>query len=109
MTAFLQDEAAVFFIMMGIVLWSLLCVMAALRNNGKALEKQLLMLACQFFLVVAALFQCAVAETVIAQVMGFVIFGLAIASIFFRREIFQGSRYCIALGAVLAAVSMLLF
>ena len=42
MTAFLQDEAAVFFIMMGIVLWSLLCVMAALRNNGKALEKQLL-------------------------------------------------------------------
>lgn len=107
--AALQDEALVFLITLGIVLWSLLCVLAALRNGGKALEKSLMMFACQFFLVMAAFFQFAVAENMISRMMGIVVFAIAVFSIFLRRENFQASRYCIAIGAVLATCAVLLF
>ena len=99
--AALQDEAFVFLVTLGIVLWSLLCVMAALRNGGKSLEKALLMFACQFFLVMASFFQIAIAETIISRLMGVAIFAAAIISIFMRRDNFQLARYCIAAGAVL--------
>ncbi len=107
--AMLQDEALVFIITLGIVLWSLLCVMAALRNGGKSLEKPLLILSCQFFLVMAGLFQVAIAETMISRLMGIVVFAISIFSIILRRENFQHARYCIAIGAALAACSILLF
>lgn len=107
--AALQDEALIFLITLGIVLWSLLCVMAALRNGGKSLEKPLMILACQFFLVMAALFQVAIAESMISRLMGVVVFTAAIISIFLRRDNFQLSRYCIAIGAVLATCAVLLF
>lgn len=105
----LQDEALVFLITAGIVLWSLMCVMAALRNGGKSLEKPLLILSCQFFLVMAGLFQVAIAETMFSRLLGVVVFAIAIFSIFLRRENFQHARYCIAFGAVLAACAVLLF
>jgi len=107
--AALQDEAFVFLVTLGIVLWSLLCVMAALRNGGKSLEKTLLMFACQFFLVMASFFQIAIAETIISRLMGVAVFAAAIISIFMRRDNFQLSRYCIAVGAVLATCAVLLF
>ena len=42
---------------LGIVLCSLLCVMAALRNGGVYLERQSILLLCQVYLVLAALLQ----------------------------------------------------
>lgn len=106
--ALLQDEALVFIITLGIVLWSLLCVMAALRDGGKSLEKPLLLLACQFFLVMAAFFQIAVAENILSRLLGVAVFAIAVISIFLRRENFQDARYCIAGGAVLAVCAVLL-
>lgn len=95
---------------LGVMLCSLLCVFAALRNNGEILQKTALMLACQAYIMLTALMHLGTApETIISQVMGFVTLALGIAPIIFKKSSFRGARYCIALGAMLAACTILLF
>ena len=109
MEAMLQDESVVFWIKIGIVLWSLLCVMAAMRNDGKVLKNLAMMLACQFFLVMVGLFIITVTETILFRMIGMAIFAIAIISTIMRRENFQNARYCIVIGALLATFTLLLF
>lgn len=92
----------------GVVLCSLLCVFAALRNSGEVLQGMLPMLLCQFYLMVTAMiYLAAVADGFLPQVLGFVIFALGAAPSAMKKKSFQGARYCIALGATLAACAML--
>ncbi len=105
---FWADETVMLLLVVGVTLCSLLCVAAALRNGGEVLERPVLLLLCQFYLVLVALMQLyAAGGAVMGQVAGFLIFGLAIGSIFFRKNNFRATRYCIALGATLAACVML--
>lgn len=95
---------------LGIVLCSLLCVMAALRNGGVYLERQSILLLCQVYLVLAALLQLyGAGSRIVGQVAGFLVLALGIAPIFFRKNNFRAARYCIALGATIAACAELLF
>lgn len=95
---------------LGIVLCSLLCVMAALRNGGVYLERQSVLLLCQVYLVLAALLQLyGAGNSIVGQVAGFLVLALGIAPIFFRKNNFRAARYCIALGATIAACAELLF
>ena len=109
MEAILQDESLVFWIKLGIVLWSLLCVMAAMQNGGKVLEKLFMMVACQMFLIMAGLFIFAAAGSIVSRMIGMAIFVIAIISTIMRRENFMYARYCIVIGALLATSTLLLF
>ncbi len=92
----------------GVVLCSLLCVFAALRNGGDVLQNMIPMLLCQFYLMVAALLYLTfMADGFFARTLGFVIFVLGAAPAALKKTSFQGARYCIALGATLAACAML--
>ena len=109
MEAMLQEESLVFFMKLGIVLWSLLCAMAAMRNGGKILEKFAMMLVCQFYLVMVGLFIIAATGTILSRMIGMAIFALAIVSTIIRRENFLYARYCILIGALLATCTLMLF
>lgn len=92
----------------GVVLCSLLCVFAALRNGGEVLQGMLPMLLCQFYLMVTAmLYLTAAADGFLSQVIGFMVFALGAAPSALKKKSFQGARYCIALGATLIACAML--
>ena len=94
----------------GIMFCSILCAFAALRNQGEVLEKTVLLLACQAYIILTALLHLATSPaTIPSQVMGMVTVALGVAPIILKKNTFQGARYCVALGALLAAVTMLLF
>ncbi len=105
----LQDESVVFLVKTGIVLWSLLCVAAAMRNDGNILNNIIVISACQFFLVMVGLFIITIAQTVLIRIIGMAIGITAILSAIMRRDNFQKTRYCIVTGALLATFSLLLF
>ena len=108
--AVIVSNQMLFVMVFGVVLCSLLCVVAALRNNGEVLQKTSLMLACQAYIMLTALMHLGTApEIIISQVLGFVTLALGIAPIIFKKSSFRGARYCIALGALLAACTILLF
>lgn len=109
METMLQDESVLFWIKTGIVLWSLLCVMAAMRNNGDALNNIVMLLACQFFLAIVGLFILTIAQTVLFRMIGMAICAIAIIATIMRRDNFRNTRYCIVAGALLATGSLLLF
>ena len=109
MEAILLDESLVFWVKLGIVLWSLLCAMAATRNGGKMLEKFVMMLACQFFLIMAGLFVIAATGAIVPRMIGIAIVALAIISSIVRKNNFLYARYCILAGALLATCTLLLF
>lgn len=97
-------------LLLGVVLCSLLCVAAALLHEGETLQRSSVMLISQIYLVLTALLQLSVAgDSVVAQVAGFLVFALGIAPVFFRKNNFRAARYCIAVGAVVAACAILLF
>lgn len=94
----------------GIVLCSLLFVIAALLHGGEVMERRGAMLSGQTYLVLTAMMQLSLAEDrLLAQVAGFLVFALGIASIILRKNNFRAARYCIALGATVAACGVLLF
>jgi hypothetical protein len=93
----------------GIMLCSLLCVFASLRNRGEVLENTVPMLLCQFYIMVASLLYLAVlADGVMTRTLGMVALVLGAAPIVLKKSSFQGARYCIALGATLIACAMML-
>lgn len=97
-------------LLLGVVLCSLLCVAAALLHGGETLQRSSVMLISQIYLVLTALLQLSVAEdSIVAQVAGFLVFALGVAPVFFRKNNFRAARYCIAVGAVMAACAILLF
>lgn len=103
------SAGTILLLLVGVLLCSLLCVVAAFRNQGEILQKPAALFLCQIYLVLAALLQVASAGSdIISQVAGFLVLALGIASIFFRRNSFDASRYCIAFGAALAACALLL-
>ena len=92
----------------GVVLCSLLCVFASLRNGGEILNDIVPLLLCQFYIMVAALFYLAVlADGFLPRTLGMIIFALGAAPLILRKNSFQGARYCIALGATLTACALL--
>ena len=92
----------------GIVMSSLLCVFASLRNGGEVLENTIPMLLCQFYIMVASLLDLAVlADGVMTRTLGMVILVLGAAPAVLKKSSFQGARYCIALGATLTACAMM--
>ncbi len=91
-----------------IVVYSLLCVEAALLWEGEMLKHSGMMLTCQLYLVMTAFLQLSITGTVASQVVGFLMFALGIASLFFRKNNFRAARYCIAAGATVAACGVLL-
>ena len=54
---FWADETVMLLLVVGVTLCSLLCVAAALRNGGEVLERPVLLLLCQFYLVLVAFMQ----------------------------------------------------
>lgn len=99
----------VLLLLVGILLCSLLCVVAAFRNRGEVLQQPVVMILCQFYLILAAFLQLfSAGSVIISQVAGFLVLALGIASIFFRKNNFDAARYCIAIGAALAACALLL-
>ncbi|MBQ2777147.1 MAG: hypothetical protein IJF50_06560 [Peptococcaceae bacterium] len=92
----------------GIVLCSLLCVFASLRNGGEILNNMIPMLLCQFYIMVAALLYLTVlADGFLPRTLGMIIFVLGAAPAALKKASFQGARYCIALGATLLACAMM--
>lgn len=95
-------------ITLGIMLFSLVCVFAALRNGGDVMNNLPFMLLCQAYIMVTALFYLTMlADNVIMNTLGMVTFVLGAAPIVLKKTSFQGARYCIALGATLIACMML--
>ena len=102
------NEPVLLLLELGILLCSLLCVAVAFRNGGELLQRQSIMLLCQLYLVLAGLLQVySAGGRVLAQTAGFVLMGIGIAPIFFRKINFDAARYCIGFGATLAAVVVL--
>ena len=96
--------------LLGVMLCSLLCVMAALLHGGETLQRSSVMLISQVYLVLTALLQLSVAgDRIVAQVAGVLVFALGVAPGFFRKNNFRAARYCIAVGSVVAACAILLF
>ena len=97
-------------LMFGVMLCSLLCVFAALRNGGEVLESTPMMLLCQAFLLMAGMIQLAIGGSgFFSRVLAMVVFALGVAPIVIKKKSFQGARYCVAGGALLAALMLLLF
>lgn len=106
--AVMVSNQMLFVMVFGVVLCSLLCVFASLRNGGEVLQNTVPMLLCQFYLMVTALlYLTTAADGFLLQVTGFIIFTLGVAPAAMKKKSFQGARYCIALGATLAACAML--
>ncbi len=102
------DESTMLLIAGGVMLCSLLCVFASLRNGGKMIQKPIPMLLCQFYLMMTALLQLTfLADGFITRVLGLLIFALGAVPAALKKNSFQGARYCIAFGAVLTAFAML--
>ena len=106
--ALLQDEMLIFWIKSGIVIWSLLSVVAAMRNNGDMLKNFAMMLACQFYLIMAGLVIFAATGGILPRMVGMAIVVVAIISSIMRKNNFLYARYCIVIGALLAAFALLL-
>ena len=91
----------------GIMFCSLICVVGALRNEGKMFEKIYVMLFCQFYILSIAMIQLTTAMgSVVQQVIGFVLLALGVAPIVVKKASFQAARYCIVLGGLLAVVAI---
>lgn len=103
----MMNEMIVGLLAVGIMLCSVVCVMLALLKNGAALEKNIYLVFCQLYILSIALVQMNNAgRSVVAQVLGFVLFALGVAPMLLKKNSFQGARYCVAFGALLAALVM---
>lgn len=103
------SEKLLLLLVFGIILCSLLCIFAALRNGGEILQNTSLMLLCQAFLLLAAMIQLGITEnTLFSRVVAMIVFALGVAPIVLKKKSFQGARYCIAGGAFLAACMLFL-
>ena len=105
-----MSEEMILLLTFGIMFCSILCVFAALRNNGAVLENMVMMLLCQAFILLAAMMHLGTGPvTIVSRVMGMVTLAMGIAPTVIRKTSFQGARYCVAFGALMAAITMLLF
>ena len=96
--------------LLGVMLCSLLCVMAALLHGGETLQRSSVMLISQVYLVLTALLQLFVAGVrFVPHVAVFLVFALGVAPVFFHKNNLHSARYCIAVGSVVAACAILLF
>ena len=92
---------------LGVMMCSIVCVMLALLKNGSALEKTVYLVFCQLYILSVALIQINnAAGSIVGQVVGFMLLVLGIAPMILKKTSFQAARYCIALGALLAAMAM---
>ena len=102
-----EQAAMLPIVAIGIMICSLLCILGALRENGKMFENTYIMLFCQFYLLSIAMIQLTNATgSVVHQVIGFVLLALGVVPIVLKKASFQGARYCLALGGVVTALVM---
>lgn len=103
------SPSTVLLLLATVLICSLLCLMAAMRKGGEALKRPLPLLLCQIYIALCG-FYClgAAAGSLVRMVEGVLLLVLGFLPIFFCQRNFRIARCCIGMGAVLAAIAMLL-